>query len=194
MPTLNYATHWNVPVNVEGTITNMDLYFKDQGARDLIAGLGNALQWMGVTTTELVDNVTTDPDISVGGQTKTATAGGMAQYNGEEFVYDGAKWQAIGKNNFGDLAFANSVVGTTTPAGSVEITQGTDTTESVTPFGSAGTLPYFTYDSTNEVATFNPGVLASAGTAVSVLTARGTDTAAFTGTQATITSTPPVEP
>lgn len=43
----------------------------------------------------------------------------MAQYSGEEFAFNGTAWQAIGKNNFGDLAFKNSASGDYTPAGTV---------------------------------------------------------------------------
>lgn len=158
----------------------------DQGARELISALGNAVKWLGVTTTELVDNETTSATITVNGESVTAEEGGMAQYNGEEFVYNGTTWQSIGKNNFGDLAFADSVSATYTPAGNVNVEQADDTKTSITPFGSAGTLPTMAVE--NGVLTLNPGTLPTAGTAVDVVTAAGEVTATFAGTQATITS------
>ena len=171
------------------TIGEATYDIKDQGARDLISALGDAVYWIGVTTTELVDDVTTSAVITVGGQSVTAKTGGMAQYDGEEFVYNGTKWQSIGKNNFGDLAFKNSASGSYTPAGTVTVTPsgGTATTTSVTPFGSAGTLP--TMSVSGEVLTLSPGTLPSAGSAVDVVTAVSavTATAAFVGTAATIT-------
>ena len=79
----------------------------DQGARDLIDALGNAIYWVGVTTTTLTDGSTTNP-ITIDGETVTADIGAMAQYSGEEFVWNGTAWQSIGKNNFGDFAFVNT--------------------------------------------------------------------------------------
>jgi hypothetical protein len=95
----------------------------------------------------------------------------------------------MGKNNFGALAFKSSASGDYTPAGTVSITKGEDTTASVTPFGAAGTLPSASWTVSGETATFafDAGALASAGSAVTVVTASGTDTAAFSGTAATIT-------
>ena len=178
-----------LPVDVSGTVSNVEFTVKDAYARDRLTELGSALYWIGVTTTELVDDTTTSADITVSGETVTADVGGMAQYDGEEFVYNGTKWQAIGKANFGALAFKNSAEGSYTPAGSVAITQGTDTTDSVTPISGVGTLPDAYFTVSGETATFNwsAGTLPTAGTAVTVITARGTDTAAFSGTAATIT-------
>lgn len=183
MPSI--LTQLELTVEVEGVQQLVTFDLQDAGARELIAALGNAVKWLGVTTTELVDNVTTSPDIVVGGETKTATAGGMAQYDGEEFVYDGTKWQSIGKNNFGDLAFKSSASGSFTPAGSVSVTQGNDTTTSVTPMATAGSLPAWTVSGTK--ATFNPGSLPTAGTAVTVVTAAGAVSATFAGTEGTVT-------
>ena len=56
-----------LPTGENGALVEYNL--KDAGARELISALGNAVKWLGVTTTELVDNVTTDPDITVGGET-----------------------------------------------------------------------------------------------------------------------------
>ena len=154
----------------------------------MIEDLGHALYWMGVTTDALTDGATTNP-ITINSESVEAKLGGMASYDGSEFVWNGSAWQELGKNNFGALAFKSSASGTYTPAGSVAITQGTDTTDTVTPFGTAGTLPDAYYTVSGETATFNfsAGSLPTAGSDVTVITARGTDTAAFTGTEATIT-------
>lgn len=174
-------------IEIDGNLVTYDI--KDAGARELIEALGDAIYWAGVTTTELVDNVTTTDTISIGGEDVEVHVGAMAQYDGEEFVYNGTTWQSVGKNNFGDLAFKSSAQGSYTPAGDVTVTpqQAADTTESVTPFGTAGTLPSMTVS--GEVLTFNAGTLPTAGTPVDVVTASGavTATAAFVGTGSTIT-------
>lgn len=185
---VTHLSKLTLPVNVNGTITNVEYTIKDAEARELIEALGNAVEWMGVTTTVLTEGSTTNP-IQVNGESKTAKTGGMAQYDGEEFVWNGTAWQSIGKNNFGALAFKSSASGSYTPAGSVNVTQGEDTTASVTPFGTAGSLPDAYFTVSGETATFNwsAGSLPTAGTAVDVVTAAGAVTAAFTGTEATIT-------
>ena len=183
-----YLSKLTLPVNVGGTVTNVEYTLKDAEAREMIEDLGHALYWMGVTTDALTDGATTNP-ITINSESVEAKLGGMASYDGSEFVWNGSAWQELGKNNFGALAFKSSASGTYTPAGSVAITQGTDTTDTVTPFGTAGTLPDAYYTVSGETATFNfsAGTLPTAGSDVTVLTARGTDTAAFTGTEATIT-------
>ena len=173
-----------LPVEVSGEIQVVSYDIKDAVARERISELGKALYWIGVTTTALTDGATTNP-ITVGGESVTAKAGGVAQYNAEEFAFDGTAWQKLGEGNLGALAYKNNASGTYTPAGSVNITKGNDTTASVTPFGTAGSLPSWTVS--GETATFGAGTLPTAGSAVTVVTESGTDTAAFTGTEATIT-------
>ena len=178
-----YLSKITIPVDVDGTITNVEYTLKDAEARQLIENLGHAIYWIGVTTTALTDGDATNP-ITVGGESKIANLGGMASYSGSEFVWNGSAWQELGKNNFGALAFKSSASGSYTPAGSVAITKGTDITTPITPIATVGSLPSWTVS--GETATFNPGTLPTKGTAVSAVTARGTDTAAFTGTAATI--------
>lgn len=92
----------------------------DQGARELIAALEGSTAYLGVTTTELVDNVTTDPSIVVAGETVTAQAGGIATYGSKEFIYNGTVWQEFGDlSALGALAFKSSAEGTFTPAGTI---------------------------------------------------------------------------
>ena len=183
-----FLSKLTLPVNVGGTVQQVEYDLKDAGARELIEQIGHALYWIGVTTDALTDGATTNP-ITVGGESVTAKLGGMASYSGSEFVWNGSAWQELGKNNFGALAFKSSASGDYTPAGTVNVTQAADTTASVTPFGAAGTLPDAYFTVSGETATFNwsAGTLPEAGTAVDVVTAAGAVTAAFVGTQATIT-------
>ena len=173
-----------LPVEVSGQIQTVEYDIKDATARERIAELGKALYWVGVTSTALTDGATTNP-ITVNNESVTVKAGGVAQYNGVEFAFDGTAWQLLGEGNLGSLAYQNSASGSYTPAGTVAITKGNDTTANVTPFGTAGSLP--TWSVSGETATFTAGTLPTAGTAVSVVTESGTDTASFTGTEATIT-------
>lgn len=173
-----------LPVEVSGEIQTVSYDIKDAVARERISELGKALYWVGVTTTALTDGATTNP-ITVGGESVTVQAGAVAQYNGTEFAFDGTAWQILGEGNLGSLAYKNNASGTYTPAGSVNITKGNDTTANVTPFGTAGSLP--SWSVSGETATFSAGTLPTAGSAVTVVTESGTDTAAFTGTEATIT-------
>lgn len=188
MPATNYLSKITLPINVDGSIQNIEYTIKDAEARQLIEDIGHALYWIGVTTDALTDGSTTNP-ITVGGESVTAKLGGMASYSGSEFVWNGTAWQEMGKNNFGALAFKSSASGSYTPAGTINVTEAADTKASVTPFGTAGTLPTATWTVSGETATFsfNAGTLPTAGTAVDVVTASGARTAAFSGTAATIT-------
>ena len=183
-----YLSKLTLPVNVGGTVQNVEYTIKDAEARQLIEDLGHAIYWIGVTTTALTDGATTNP-IQVNGESVTANLGGMASYNGSEFVWNGTAWQELGKNNFGALAFKSSASGSYTPAGTVNVTQASDTTDTVTPFGSAGSLPesYFTVSGETATYNFSAGTLPTAGTDVTVVTASGAVSAAFAGTAATIT-------
>lgn len=175
-----------IPVN--GVNTTFDI--KDAYARQKISELGDAVYWIGVTTTELVDDVTTSATITVGGESVTANIGGMAQYNGEEFIYNGTKWQSIGKNNFGSLAFKNSATGSFTPQGTVSqpsVSISGDSTGTVNSITDVGTLPSMTVS--GEVLTFAPGTLPTKGADQTVVTATGTITVSqptFSGTEGSV--------
>lgn len=113
----------------------------DQGARDLIAGLSGSTKYLGVTTTELVDNVTTSPNIVVAGETVTASAGGIATYGSKEFIYSGSVWQEFGDlSALGELAYKDSASGSYTPAGSVTV--GTTTGKKAVSKASSGATTY----------------------------------------------------
>lgn len=189
MPATNYLSKITLNVKVNDVVTPVEYTLKDAEARELIEQIGHAVYWIGVTTDALTDGATTNP-ITVNSESVTAKLGGMVSYNGSEFVWNGTAWQEMGKNNFGALAFKSSASGTYTPAGTVAITQGTDTTDSVTGIASVGTLPDAYFTVSGETATFNwdAGTLPAADAAAKTfITARGADTAAFTGTEATIT-------
>jgi hypothetical protein len=183
-----FISQITLPVDVAGVMTPTTFEIKDAEARQMIEDIGHALYWIGVTTTALTDGDTTNP-ITVNSESVTADLGGMASYDGSEFVWNGSAWQEMGKNNFGALAFKSSASTSYTPAGTIEVTpsQAADTTASVTPFGTANVPTSFTV--TGETLAITPGTAATAGTAVSVVTASGavSATASFTGTAATIT-------
>lgn len=94
---------------------------KDQYARDLIKELFNYHDYLGVTTTELVPDVTTSPNIVIAGETVTATAGDVATYDTNEFVYSSTGvWQKFASlQGLGALAFKDSASATYTPRGNV---------------------------------------------------------------------------
>lgn len=175
-----------VPVEVDGVIQNVTYDIKDAYARQAIADLGSALYWIGVTTTVLTDGAVTNP-ITVGGESVTANVGGVAQYDGTEFVWNGSAWQELGTGNLGTLAYKDSASGTFTPEGSIVVTDGADTVDTVNSISDVGTLPSFSYDSANEALTFSAGTLPTKGANQTVVTASGSRTAVFTGTSGTVT-------
>lgn len=179
-----------IPVNVEGTITNVSYDIKDAYARERLSELSSAFYWIGVTTTELSDGDTTHTTISVNGETVTPGVGGVAQYintagHAIEYVWNGSAWQELGEGNLGALAFKSSASGSYTPAGSITVTDGEDTTTTVNSITTVGTLPEFTVS--GETLIFSPGTLPTKGDNTTVVTASGTRTASFSGTAATIT-------
>ena len=192
---------------------------KDAKARQLIEDLGNVAKYLGVTTTQLTDGASTNP-ITINGDPVTAESGDIALYGSNEFIFDGTHWNSFGDLSLlGTLAYQNSASGNFTPAGSVTSsfsgsegnvsvsgtpsgsvsgTGVTLTTTSITPFGSAGTLPSCTmptFTVSGETLTitdgsYSQGVLPSAGTAVTVAT--GVDAITdptFTGSATTSTGT-----
>ena len=176
------------------TGTTYDL--KDQGARDLISTLSSPTFYLGVTTTELTDGCSTSP-ITIGDKSVTPKSGDIVGYGNSEFVWSDTenKWREFGSTgSLKALAFKDNASGAYTPAGTVsapDISVTADTA-TITPFGSAGTLPAFTATVSDETLTlgFSAGTLPSAGTDVTVATGIKSATASaptFTGTGATIT-------
>lgn len=174
-----------VPVEVNGVIQDVTYDIKDAYARQAIENLGHALYWMGVTTTALTDGDTTNP-ITIGGESVTANVGGVAQYSGTEFVWNGSAWQKLGEGTLGALAYKDSASGNFTPVGTVSVTDGADTTTTVNSITAVGSLPSFSYDSTTEELTFNAGSLPTKGADTTVVTASGARTATFSGTQGNV--------
>ena len=59
-------------------------------------GLGNAVHFLGTTTTALTDNATTNP-IVIDSKNVTAVAGDIVLYSGKEYIWTaGGKWQLFG--------------------------------------------------------------------------------------------------
>ena len=58
--------------------------------------------YLGVTTTTLVDEVTTSPDVVINGETITAQEGNWVinSESGQEFAYSGTVWQKFGDSNW----------------------------------------------------------------------------------------------
>ena len=175
-----------VPVEVNGVIQNVTFDIKDAEARSLIAQLGQPLHWLGITTTALTEGDTTNP-ITVNGESVIASAGDIASYNGTEFAWNGSAWQMFGPGNLGTLAYQNSASGNFTPAGTVAVTEGADTTTTVNSITDVGSLPSFSYDSATEALTFSAGSLPTKGADTTVVTASGARTATFSGTQGAVT-------
>lgn len=180
------ASTLTLPTLVNGEVVNVTFDIKDATARQMIDDLGNAMYWLGVTTTALTDGSEINP-ITVLGESVTARVGGVAQYDGEEFAFNGVAWQSLGKNNFGDLAFKNSASGNFTPQGSVSVSATGGTSATVNSITDVGTLPVFGYDSNSETLTFSQGTLPTKGSDTSVVTSVGTLSGTFTGTQGSVT-------
>lgn len=70
---------------------------KDASARASIAALSGATSFLGITTSTITDG-STEAQILIGGETKTATNGNIVIAGSKEFIFDGSKWC-----EFGDL-------------------------------------------------------------------------------------------
>jgi len=105
---------------------------KDSVARSTMAG---AITILGVTTTALVDEATTNP-ITVNGESVTAEANNAVFYESKEFVFDGTYWHEFGDmTGLGDLAqhdLDEIEFTTTVGAQTAETTVATTSSESAT--------------------------------------------------------------
>ena len=154
--------------------------FKDAKARsdiaDLQAAITGGIVFIGETTTALTDGATTKP-ITINDQSVTQVQGNLVIYNSSEFLWDGAKWIAMGDlSTLGSLAYKNSASGNFTPSGnvtapsiSVKTAGSTTTVNSITD---VGTLPTLTTSVSNEVLTisFSQGTLPTKGSDTTVKT------------------------
>lgn len=101
----------------DGTTSGAEKRISDAEAE--IQKLSNATHWLGVTTTTLTDGSTTNP-ITIGGESVTAVSGDIVQdSNGNEYIFNGTAWQALGSSVGTLKAFAYADTGevTITPAG-----------------------------------------------------------------------------
>ena len=178
----------------------------DADARSRISSLESYTDYLGVTTTALTDGATTNP-ITINNESVTAKTGNIVNYNNggsaKEFIFNGTVWQEFGDlSALGTMAYVNSAEAAYTPAGTVsapDITV-TPTTQNVIGSADAGTLPACTmptFTVVDEVLSFTAGSF-NAGTlpsfteqaVVTGATAALDSAPTFTGTSATITSTP----
>ena len=84
-------------------------YLKDTEAREAIAALEGGSYFLGVTTTALTDQATTNP-IKIDGEDVTAKNGNIAIYGSAEFIFNGTKWIEFGDlSALGALAYKDSV-------------------------------------------------------------------------------------
>ena len=166
---------------------------KDKTAREAIAALEGGSYFLGITTTPLADQATTNPIMIDGGE-KTATNGNIAVYQKAEFIFNGTKWIEFGDlSSLGALAYKDTATGTYTPQGTIgaiDTSETTATSTNVHSITDVGTLPSLEYDSADESLTFDAGTLPTKGAATAVLTSvtiratlNGTEvTPVFTGT------------
>lgn len=161
---------------------------KDAEARSQIQALtgGDAVVFMGVSTTALTDGGSQVPTIN--GQNVTPATGQLFFYETQEFIWGpDEKWHGLGSlDSLGDLAYKNEASGTYTPAGTVSQPTFTGTSFSSTGnFTPQGNVSVSTNTTTNKTApvsvaasgtvTYTPNGTISAPT-ISVATAGSTTT------------------
>lgn len=100
-------------------------YLKDSYAREQLEALVNYSKFLGVTSTAIVDGVTTSPDVTIGGNTVTATVGDIVVSGSKEFIYNGTVWQEFGDlsgliNQLGEMAYVDTASGGYLPEGTIE--------------------------------------------------------------------------
>lgn len=172
--------------------TTYDL--KDTVARQAASG---GITLKGVTTTELVDEATTNP-ITINGESYTAVAQDAVFYGKKEFVFDGTKWHEFGDmSGLGDLATKDSASGNFTPQGTVSqptisvATAGTTdtfatTVDTAAPGATAPSNAITYYSVSNEVLSLYQ-IGYSTDTAKTGDASYNASAPTFTGTQGTVT-------
>lgn len=135
---------------------------KDAVAREAIAALEGGSYFLGVTTTALTDQATTNP-ITVGGESVTAKNGNIVVYGNAEFVFNGTKWFEFGDlSTLGALAYKDTI--TASPS-SVTFTGGT----TAKVLGSSATFTTtVTPTTTNIKATASGAAVGANGTAAAI--------------------------
>ncbi len=112
--------------------SNAYYYIKDAAAREAIEALMGSTAFLGVTTTPLTDQCTTNP-IVIDGESVTAVNGNIAIYedltthSSAEFIFNGTKWYKFGDLGvLGELAYKDSV--TLNKGTGVDVLQGVTAT------------------------------------------------------------------
>lgn len=170
--------------------TTYDL--KDAYARDLIKELHNFTEYLGCTTTNLISDVTTDPDVEIAGETVTAVQGDIVTKlpGHEEFIYNGTVWQQFGDlSGLGLLAYKNSASGTFIPQGSITASSFTGTsTTSTGKFTPSGTNAVTAAaPQSGETKNYTPSGTVTGSFTGSSMTSTGTFTASGTVSKPTVT-------
>ena len=98
-------------------------YFKDREAREKIEELANYSEFIGVTTTDIVEGET-GADIIINGETYTAEKGNIVIHGNKEYIFDGEYWHEFGDlsaivDMLGELAYVDTASGPYTPQGTV---------------------------------------------------------------------------
>lgn len=112
--------------------SNAYYYIKDAAAREAIEALKGNTAFLGVTTTPLTDQCTTNP-IVIDGESVTAVNGNIAIYedstthSSAEFIFNGTKWYKFGDLGIlGQLAYKDSV--TLNKGAGIDVLQGVTAT------------------------------------------------------------------
>lgn len=143
-------------------------------------------KWLGVTTTPLTDGATTNP-IVIGGNSVTATTGGVAQYQSLEFVFNGTAWQAFGEaGSFGALAFKDTASASYTPGGTISATFNGTAGSFATTITPSGTVSKPTFTGTSGTVTVS-GNMSGASAAITTGTGSANYTPSGTVSQPTFT-------
>lgn len=186
------------PIVKDITMPNGTTYdIVDAGARALIEELSNYTDFLGVTTSDIVDGSTTNP-IVINGQNVTVKKGNVCTKRSKEFIFNGTAWQEYGDlTGLGALAWENSVQASYTPVGTVSTpnVNVTPTLQSVLKsVTNAGAVPTFTVENETLIITAGSMPTFDAETVLKNATAALDAAPTFTGTAATITSTAPQSP
>lgn len=128
------------------------------------AELGQAMRFLGTTTTAITDGADTPTTVTVNNQSVAVKPGDVVLYEGYEFVWTGAAWEKLGdEGSFSLKTHTHTVVHK--PAGTVStptitVTPNTTTIKKVTDAGSASSLTY-TATTPDEITAWSAGTLPS---------------------------------
>ena len=129
----NAASDTTEILTIQGTRKYVDSKVQEVNSRidtleQNIGNLSNIMNFLGVLTIDLNHEATTNP-ITINGKSHTAVAGDVVIDNaGEEFVFDGSKWQQIGNITAETAAINNLQTRMTTAEGNITDLRGRMTT------------------------------------------------------------------